>query len=314
MDRRNFLKALAAAGAVLTFKSNGVMDVMAATITQNNSAPKDSIDMVAVLNGEPDSMLRAAFEQYGGIEKFIQKGDKVTLKPNIGWDRTPEIAANTNPVLVKEMVKICLNAGAAEVKVFDHCCDEWSRCYNRSGISQAVKEAGGIMIHGHEESYYQEVALPNGKVLKKAKIHKAILESDKWFNIPVLKNHGGARLTISMKNHMGIVWDRREFHSKGLQNCIADISTLSKSATLHIVDAYRTMTNNGPQGRSEADVILTKALFVSADIVAVDTAAAKFFNQFKTIPVESVSHITNGQELGLGTMDIDKLNIKRVRL
>lgn len=314
MDRRKFLKALAAAGAVLTIKSNGMMDMMAATVTQSNGTSAGAVDMVAVLNGEPDAMLKAALEQYGGIEKFVSKGDKITLKPNIGWDRTPEVAANTNPLLVAEMVKLCLNAGAAEVKVFDHCCDEWSRCYDRSGISKAVKDAGGVMVYGHEESYYQEVALPNGKVLKKAKIHKAILECDKWFNMPVLKNHGGARLTISMKNHMGIVWDRREFHSKGLQDCIADIASLSKPATLHIVDAYRTMTENGPQGRSEADVVLTKALFVSADIIAVDTAAAKFFNQFKSIPVESVSHISNGQKLGLGTMEIDKLNVKRIRL
>ena len=248
MDRRDFLKTLAAAGAMLTMKSNGVMDIMASTLpgTATAQAAADNYaDMAAIMNGEPAAMLRAALEQLGGIKRFVKKGDKVTLKPNIGWDRTPELAANTNPDLIVEMIKQCQNAGAAEVRVFDHTCDEWTRCYDHSGIDKAVKAAGGIMVPANEESYYQEIELPKGKALKKAKVHKAILESDVWFNIPVLKNHGGARLTIAMKNHMGIVWDRRAFHSLGLQECIADITTLSKPAALHIVDAYRIMTDNG---------------------------------------------------------------------
>lgn len=317
MDRRDFLKTLAAAGAMLTVKSNGVMDIMASTLpgTATAQAAADNYaDMAAIMNGEPAAMLRAALEQMGGIKRFVKKGDKVTLKPNIGWDRTPELAANTNPDLIVEMIKQCQNAGAAEVRVFDHTCDEWTRCYDHSGIDKAVKAAGGIMVPANEESYYQEIELPKGKALKKAKVHKAILESDVWFNIPVLKNHGGARLTIAMKNHMGIVWDRRAFHSLGLQECIADITTISKPAALHIVDAYRIMTDNGPQGRNANDVVLTKALFASTDIVAVDTAAAKFFNQFRQIPLETVSHIENGQKLGMGTMDIDKLNVKRIKL
>lgn len=317
MDRRDFLKTLAAAGAMLTVKSNGVMDIMASTLpgTATAQAAADNYaDMAAIMNGEPAAMLRTALEQLGGIKRFVKKGDKVTLKPNIGWDRTPELAANTNPDLIVEMIKQCQNAGAAEVRVFDHTCDEWTRCYDHSGIDKAVKAAGGIMVPANEESYYQEIELPKGKALKKAKVHKAILESDVWFNIPVLKNHGGARLTIAMKNHMGIVWDRRAFHSLGLQECIADITTISKPAALHIVDAYRIMTDNGPQGRNANDVVLTKALFASTDIVAVDTAAAKFFNQFRQIPLETVSHIENGQKLGMGTMDIDKLNVKRIKL
>ena len=317
MDRRDFLKTLAAAGAMLTMKSNGVMDIMASTLpgTATAQAAADNYaDMAAIMNGEPAAMLRAALEQLGGIKRFVKKGDKVTLKPNIGWDRTPELAANTNPDLIVEMIKQCQNAGAAEVRVFDHTCDEWTRCYDHSGIDKAVKAAGGIMVPANEESYYQEIELPKGKALKKAKVHKAILESDVWFNIPVLKNHGGARLTIAMKNHMGIVWDRRAFHSLGLQECIADITTLSKPAALHIVDADRIMTDHRPPGGHANDVLLPNALCATTDIVAVDTAAAKFFNQFRQIPLETVSHIENGQKLGMGTMDIDKLNVKRIKL
>lgn len=318
MDRRNFLKSLAAAGAAVTIKSSGAMDVMAAT---NSALPEmapaaaaASADLVAVMNGEPAAMLRKALETMGGIGQYVKKGNKVVIKPNIGWDRTPELAANTNPELVAEMVKQCLAAGASEVKVFDHSCDEWTKCYDHSGIQKAVKDAGGTMVPANEESYYQEISLPKGKVLKKAKVHKAILECDVWFNMPVLKNHGGARLTMAMKNHMGIVWDRRAFHSMGLQECIADITTISKPAALQIVDAYRIITSNGPQGRDAKDVVLTKALFASKDIVAVDTAAGKFFNQFKSIPVDTVTHIAKGEALGMGTTDLESIKVERIKM
>ena len=60
--------------------------------------------------------------------------------------------------------------------------------------------------------------------------------------------------------------------------------------------------------------MLTKGLFVSQDIVAVDTAAAKFFNQVREMPLDTVKHLANGQALKIGTMDLDKLNIKRIKM
>ena len=160
---------------------------------------------------------------------------------------------------------MCLEAGAKEVVVFDHTCDNWQRSYDNSGIEKAVKDAGGRMVPGNDESMYAEIDLPQGVNLKKAKVHKAILDCDVWFNVPVLKHHGGPKMTVSMKNLMGIVWDRRYFHQNNVHQCIADISTLNKKASLNIVDAYRVMKSNGPQGKSLSDIVLTKALFVRSE-------------------------------------------------
>ena len=118
----------------------------------------------------------------------------------------------------------------------------------------------------------------------------------------------------SMKNHMGIVWDRGFFHQNDLQQCIADICTLQKKAALNVVDAYRIMKTNGPRGRSASDVVLAKGLFISPDIVAVDTAAAKFFNQVREMPLDTVGHLAKGEALKVGTMNLDKLNVKRIKM
>lgn len=312
MDRREFLKAIAVAGVAATIKISNPMSVLAQS--GRNAVTGNPYDMVAVMGGEPVDMFRKAIAEMGGMGKFVKAGQKVLVKPNIGWDKSPELAGNTNPELVAEIIRQCFDAGAKEVVVFDHTCDDWRKCYKNSGIEEAATAAGAKVVPAHEESYYREIELPRAKNLKKAKVHTALLDSDVWINVPILKNHGGAKMTISMKNHMGIVWDRGFFHKNDLQQCIADICTIDKPAVLNIVDAYRVMKTNGPRGKSAADVVTPKALFMSTDIVAVDTAATKFFNQIEAMPLDVVGHLAKGEELQVGTMDIDKLNVKRIKM
>ena len=310
MKRREFLKTGMLAGTAIGLN----FDKLQAALTSQSMAVETAPDMVAIMGGEPAAMLDKALETLGGIEKYVKKGQKIVIKPNIGWDRAPELAGNTNPDLIAALVKKCLSAGASKVTVFDHTCDNWQKCYESSGIEKAAKAAGALVVPGNDEKYYKEVPIPNGVRIKKALIHEALLEADAWFNVPVLKNHGGAKLSSAMKNYMGIVWDRRIFHQNDLQQCIADICTWNKKPVLNIVDAYRMMHQNGPQGKSAADVATIKSLLASPDIVAIDTAALGLFNQVKKLDMAAVGHIGKGESMKLGTSDLSNLNIKRIRL
>ena len=317
MDRRDFFKTLAvtgvaAAGAAVTAKMNGGMSVLAQTA--KNSTTDKPVDLVAVMGGEPVAMFKKAIAEMGGMNKFIKNGHKVVVKPNIGWDKAPELAANTNPELVGEIVRQCIAAGAKEVVVFDNTCDEWKKCYANSGIESAAKKAGAKVIPANEKSYYKDVSLPKGKKIKEMRVHEAILDCDAWINVPILKHHGGANMSIAMKNLMGIIWDRKIFHISNLPQCIADMCTLDKKPVLNVVDAYRVLTTSGPRGKSVEDTVLAKALFISQDMVAVDTAAVKFFNQIRKMPLEDVKYLKYGQDMKIGTMDIDKLNVKRIKM
>ena len=311
MERRNFIRTATLGGIAGAI---GLQSGEAFAKNNNTTALQQGYDLVAVMGGEPEVMYARAIESLGGIKQFVKSGSRIVIKPNIGWDRPPEFAANTNPKLVTAVIKDCLAAGAREVAVFDNTCDEWRPSYKSSGIEEAAVAAGAKILYGHEERYYREVNIPGAKRLKTAKIHEAILDYDAWINIPILKNHGGARMTVAMKNYMGIVWDRRYMHSNDLQQCIADITLIPQKPVLTIVDAYRIMTQNGPKGRSEADVQTPKALFMGVDFVAVDTAAVRFFNQYKSMPLEDVSHIIIGNEMKIGTTNIDNLRINRIRI
>ena len=310
MKRRDFFKTAALAGLASLFSPKSLANV----VTENELTVASSPDLVAVMGGEPEVMLIRALKELGGIQKFVKKGQKVVIKPNIGWDRTPQMAANTNPQLVGALVKQCLAAGAKQVLVFDHTCDNWQKCYEASGIEAAVKAAGGKIIPGNDESMYREADLPHGVNLKKIKVHEAILDCDVWFNVPVLKHHGGPKMSISMKNMMGIVWDRGYWHRNDLHQCIADCATFHKKPVLNIVDAYRAMKSNGPQGKSESDAVMMKSLLVSHDFVAVDTAAIKMFNQIRETNLADVRYVALAEQLKVGTQHLEKLNVKRIKL
>lgn len=306
MDRRSFISRTAkvSAAAVAGFSLANSSNIIA------NSLPQETnYDLIAVKGGEPDVMFDKAIESLGGMGKFVKPGQKVVVKPNIGWNTSPERAANTHPALIKRVIEHCKNAGASDVYVFDHTCDDWQKCYENSGIEEAVKSAGGKMVPGNSEKYYREVEVKQGKRLTKATVHELILDSDVFINIPVLKHHSSTKLSIAMKNLMGNVWDRGFWHRNDLHQCIADFASFRKP-DLNIIDAYNVMKKNGPRGVSTADLVKYKSLIVSPDIVAADAAAAKLFGHNET----DIDYIKFANEMGLGTMDLTKLSIKRIKV
>ncbi|MGB2958917.1 MAG: DUF362 domain-containing protein [Bacteroidota bacterium] len=306
MNRRAFFKsglsASALTGSCLFFgKYHGALSAPAFL---SESLP---YDLVAVRGGEADLMFDRGIEALGGMKMFVRKGQTVAVKPNIGWDVTPERAGNTNPGLVQRIIEHCYDAGARQVYVFDHTCDNWQGCYSRSGIERAAKDAGAKVVPGDSESYYQSVSVPGGRSLSEAKEHEIILAADVFVNVPVLKSHSGTRLTIAMKNLMGVVWDRGFWHSNDLHQCIADFAAYRKP-DLNIVDAFAVMKRNGPRGVSVKDVVTMKAQLISTDIVAVDTAATKLFG---TEP-EAVRYIHLAADRNVGRMDLENLKIKKI--
>lgn len=309
MDRRDFLKKAISttivAGSTLALGGVGAFwDSRAAA-----AEPDKAWDMVAVRGGEPDQMFDSAIAAYGGMQSFVPKGSRVVIKPNIGWDVSPERGGNTNPKLVGRMVEHSFDAGAREVVVFDHSCDSWRQCYVNSGIEKAVEAAGGKMVSAATKGDYREVAVPQGRRLKTALVHKSLLDADVFFNVPVLKDHSSSVITASMKNLMGVVWDRWYFHRNDLHQCIADIASYRKP-DLTIVDAYHVMMRNGPRGVSVSDVVKMKAQVLSTDFVAADAAGARLYG----VEPDEIRHIELAAEMGLGRMDLKDLAINRIKL
>jgi uncharacterized protein (DUF362 family) len=306
MRRREFFKTSVGAG----FAAGAALSLGGYEKLWASPAASAKYDMVAVMGGNPDSMFDIGIQELGGMGMFVQKGQKVLVKPNIGWDVIPELGANTNPALVKRIIEHCFKAGAKEVYVFDHTCDNWVNTYKNSGIEKAAKSAGAKVVPGNSENYYQAIEIPGGIKLKTAKVHEILLEADVFINVPVLKDHNSTRMTACLKNNMGLVWDRGYWHSNNLHQCIADYALYEKKPALNVVDCYNVMVKHGPQGVSKEDVVQMKSQILTTDWVAGDVAAAKMLG----VDPQKIDYIPIAHKMGLGNMNLESLNIKRIKM
>lgn len=250
--------------------------------------------LLAVAHGPaPAAITRAAVDALGGMGRFVPRGARVVVKPNIGWDRTPEQAANTNPEVVAALVKMAFEAGAKSVLVMDNTCNDPRRCYQRSGIAEAVKAAGGTLDF-FEESRVRKMAL-GGERLKEWEVHPAIIEADVRINCPVAKHHGLGELTLGMKNWMGSVGGPRGRMHQDLGTSIVDLAAFFKPQ-LTVIDGVRFLTRGGPQGGSLSDVKRLDTVIASADPVAAEARGVILAGR----KPEEFAHIAKAAGRGLG--------------
>jgi uncharacterized protein (DUF362 family) len=310
INRREFLKTLAAAGAAVGARPLWPEPARGGRLFDGPSVGIPEIDpsgLVVVEKGEPSALVRRALAEMGGIGRFVKKGDVVVVKPNVAWARTPQQACNTNPDIVETIVRLCVEAGAGRVEVWDHTCDEFSLCFSLSGIKAAAEKAGARVYSGHIRGAYREVEIPGAKSLKKAELLRSVLDADVLINLPVAKVHSATGHTFSMKNFVGINWNMRAVHQTpmGIHQGIADISTLVKP-DLIITDAIKTLVTNGPKGPGK--LLDIGQVIVGVDPVAMDSYCATLFNKK---PAE-IPFIKLAGHMGLGEMDLNKIRVKSV--
>jgi uncharacterized protein (DUF362 family) len=301
MDRRTFLKsaAIAGCGVLAGEQFLSLAPVWAA----------DQYDLVVAQGAgkTPADITKAAINAIGGMKKFISRGDVVVVKPNIGWDRLPEQAANTNPEVVATIVKLCFEAGAKKVKVFDRTCNDPRRCYKQSGIADAVSALGAEVSH-IDDRRFRDISI-KGQVLKSWPLYKDIFEADKIINVPIAKHHGLAKLTMAMKNWMGVMGGNRGGIHQKIGESLADLCLVIKP-TLTVLDAVRILTANGPQGGDLKDVKKIDTVIAGVNQVAIDSYGATLFGMKGT----DLSYVRSGAAIGIGSTDLAGMKIKKLNV
>lgn len=316
MKRREFLKktgqALALAtvtgGVGLLFHNRKVgryTPVVAKTSIFEVAPDKSVPRIVLARNTDPVAALHASLDGIGGIKRFIQPGEKVTIKPNVGWDRTAEQAANTNPILVGEIVRLCLAAGAAEVIVTDVTCNDPRRCFLRSGIRGEAEKAGARVILPQAEDFVQTNL--QGELLTVWPVLKYFVFTDRLINMPIVKQHSLSSCTIGMKNFYGILGGRRNQLHQQIDQSIVDLAAFCRP-TLTVVDATRVLLRNGPQGGSLDDVAIENTVICATDQVAADARGTEFLG----LRPEQVGHIVLAEKSGLGMIDYRSVGYQEV--
>lgn len=307
IDRRDFLKTAALAGAGIPLL--GPQSLLAAgspslCIAHYKSTP-EAADGIAE---EARRLTRAAIDGLGGMGRFVSKGNTVWIKPNLAWDRRPEQAANTNPDVIATLVELCFQAGARKVMVSDNPCNPAMRAFPRSGIPDAAKKAGADCFF-LDERKFRSMTIKGGKVLKEWQIYQDVVEADRLINVPIVKTHDLSKVTLGMKNLMGVAGGARNRFHQDIDTTLVDLAGFLKPQ-LVVLDAVRVLTANGPVGGNLADVKRRDTIVAGTDQVATDAFGATLLG-FKP---EDIGHIRQGNARGLGTINYNSLAPKRIEV
>jgi len=306
ISRRKFIKLSFSGIAALAlsgfFSKLLFGDKKAATGRRKRNIKADH-DIVAASGDDPYKMTVAAVDAIGSIGRFVKKGDVVAIKPNISWDRSPEYAANTNPLVVAALVELCVKAGAKRVNVFDRTCNSAERCYNSSGVKEAAEEKGG-RVYFVDTWNMVDAVFDYRSPMEGWPIFRDAVECDTFINVPVLKHHGLTGLTLSMKNLMGVCGGNRGLIHRDIGKRLVDLTDFIKP-DLTVIDAFRVLTRNGPSGGSLEDVVNMKKVIAAVDPTLADTYACTIFGKDPM----SIPYIAEAAGRNFGSHEVDKADL-----
>ena len=299
ISRRQFLQATAA----------GVTIGLAGYPAYLGAA--EEVDL-AVISGEPAAATRKALEALGGIARFVKKGQRVVIKPNMSFAKTPDFAASTHPLVVVAVAQACIEAGAREVLVLDHTLQRAELCLERTGIRDACKQhvPGVHVLALQDRKFFREIRIPQGKVLDRVEVLTDVLDNAVLINVPVAKSHSATGVSLGLKGLMGLIWDRESFHYQfNINQGIADLATVIKPQ-LTILDATRAMVTGGPGGPGE--VKKPNLVVAGVDPVAVDSYGVGIVPWYgQNFKGRQVEHLLIAHQRGLGQIDVEKLKITK---
>lgn len=301
IDRRTFIRRTVQAAIAAAAGGLPVLDLLAIPAKAGQAPP------LSVRKGQDIPLLvRETINALGGMENFVRQGDVVVVKPNIGWDRTVELAANTHPEVVKTLAQLCLEAGARQVRIFDRTCNDERRCYMQSGIRPAVESirSDRVSIEYIDPRSFKELAISGGRAFDRWEFYLPVIEADRLINVPVAKHHSISRLTLAMKNLMGVIGGNRGRLHHDIAESLSDIASVIHS-DLTVVDATRILTANGPQGGRIEDVRKLDTLIATPDIVAADAYATTLFG----LSPDQVPTVVAAARRGLGVMDLKQVRM-----
>jgi uncharacterized protein (DUF362 family) len=269
--------------------------------------------IIGVAHGTTERLVSAAVDAVGGIKSFITEGDRVCIKPNISFGANIDCGTTTSSLVVKQLVNLCLSAGAYQIYIADHTIQDAEICVEKSDIEDALVDRKRVhLVVLKNEKQFEEVPIPRGKELKDVKIAKLLNRCDKLINVPTAKSHSATGVSLGMKNLMGLVWNRYQFHRVNLHRAIAELSTIIKP-DLIIMDATRALVTGGPGGPGEK--VMLDTVIAGTDPVAVDSYTVGITTWYgRTFTGSNVKYIVEASRLGLGEIDIGNMDIRRAEV
>lgn len=299
LSRREFVKIGALSSAALAAGPS--------TLLAQETKPK--VDVWVFKGPDNQALMKKCMETIFANGGFGANVKKLALKPNAFIDSSPETAAATHPDVVEGFLKAVVDSGIKNIilpELFGNATS--ASLPERNGIGPLTRKYNVKFISTKSpNTAFKTITIEKAKSLKTVEVCAELLEADAIVNMPVAKHHGGAKLTMAMKNWMGVIKDPKWWHNNDLPQCIADFCIFMKP-TWTIIDATRCMTSKGPRGPSP-DMIYPQQIILSRDQVAADVVTAQLFHDD---PFAAVKYLALARDMDIGETDVASMNIHRI--
>ncbi|HWE37825.1 MAG TPA: DUF362 domain-containing protein [Isosphaeraceae bacterium] len=238
-------------------------------VVRSSADPSASHDFAA-REQQAFTMVKRALDEMGGVDQFITKGDVVVIKPNVAFDKNPDLAATTQPDTVAAVVRLCLGAGARKVIVADNPINNPESCFFKTKVGEAAAKAGAEVMMP-QQSYFEELYIGGETITGTWKMfYRPFRQATKVIGISPVKDHNLCKATVTLKNWYGLLGNPRNQFHQDIHGIISDFALMMRP-TFVVADGRKLLMRNGPTGGSLNDVKRGDAIVVGTDHVAVDS-------------------------------------------
>ena len=300
MDRREFIKT-------------GTAAVAASFLPIHLTSAEEAGAVVWEITGQPKAALGALLEELGGIKALLTTEPAkatVLIKPNLCLPHPAKMATTTSSESVGALCTLMEEQGVRKIIIADHTLQNTNRFGRTEMVKMAADHPKVELVLANEQRHFEAVAV-EGKILKKTEVLKLLARTDLVVNFATAKHHSATGVSLAVKNLMGTIWDRSEFHTKlGLDQAIGDLA-LAVTPHINLIDASRVLLNGGPTG--PGPVVKGEGIFASRDIVALDSVVASRYDfGGKPLKGSDISHLAAAHKNGVGEIDLEKIEVTKI--
>jgi len=230
----------------------------------------------------------------------VEPGDKVVIKPNMVRPKPPESGVTTDARVVEAIIDHLQGLGVREITVAEGGNPGTDKAFKVTGLREVVERHGVGLVNLNKDRGV-EVEVKGGWALDRVVIAETVLECDKLVNVPKLKIHHMAQVTLSIKNLMGcLVGNRGLTMHHRLDEKLVDLATLFKPV-VNVVDGIVGSEMDEVVGQP----VRSNIVIAGTDMVAVDAVGAAAMG----LDPAQVRHIQLAARRGLGQGDLEKIKV-----
>jgi uncharacterized protein (DUF362 family) len=322
VNRREFLWRMGATGALIAgsayagvklWQPNhfvpGFQEVKGLQLASYALDPSKVLPSMAIAHGtDHEKTVRAVLGALGGMDRFIQKGDVVMIKPNVAFDTPPALSATTHPDTLRAVAKLVLEAGASKVIIADNPINSPTGCFLKSGITAVASDMNLDLMYPSSTSF-SPLQL-EGEILKRwTFFSEPFKKANKVIGVTPCKDHNLCHASMTMKNWYGLLGGRRNQFHQQIHSIVSDFALMMKP-TLVILDGMNVLMSNGPTGGRLSDVKQMNTIVAGTDMVSVD---AYGYTHLLGRDLAELTYIHKAHDRGLGNKNWQDTLYKEVQ-